>query len=295
MEAIKKPVAQARLTLERFRADHGWFDVAVRTFKRYGEDEGSTFAAALTYYTFFSIFPLLLFATAALGYITFGNTDLQERLIESGLSAVPILRDALTPDGIEVIQQRKESIALTGIALALYSGTGAIVALNHGLNQINHVEKERNFFQKRLLAIVWLGVLGLAALVSMVLSVASGVLPGAAAVVFGALGGIAVSTAMFAIAYRFLTTKDQSWAEVFPGAVVAAVGFEILKQAGSWFIERGTAGRNATFGAFAGAATLLIASYLISQIVLLSAEVNAVLAERRAARQASPATQGGTT
>ncbi|MDQ4065328.1 MAG: YihY/virulence factor BrkB family protein [Actinomycetota bacterium] len=289
MEAVKKPVARARLTIERARADHGWFDVAYRTFKRFGEDEGPTFAAALTYFTFFSIFPLLLFATAALGYITFGNEALQDRLIQSGLSTIPILKDALTPDGLEIIQKNKGSIALTGAALALYTGTGAIAALNHALNQINHVEKERNFLQKRLVAVVWLGVLGLAALASLALSVASGALPGIAATILGAIGAIAVSTGLFATAFRFLTTKQQSWRDVLPGAFVAAIGFEILKQVGSWFIERGDAGRNATFGAFAGAAALLIASYLISQIVLLSAEVNAVLAERRAARQASPA------
>ena len=295
MEAIKKPVAQARLTLERFRANHGWFDVAYRTSKRFGEDEGPTFAAALTYYTFFSIFPLLLFGTAALGYITFGNEVLQDRLIESGLKGIPLLREALTEQTLEDIQERRGSIAVTGLALALYTGTGVIVALSNALNQINHVAKERNFFQKRLISVLWLGVLGLGALASLTLSVLRGFFPGPLAVILGTTGAVALSTLIFALAFRFLTVKEQTWRDVLPGAVVAAIGFEILKQVGSLIVERGAANRGATFGAFAGAATLLIASYLISQIVLMSAEVNAVLAERRAARQASPATQGGTT
>lgn len=294
MEAVKKPLVQARLKLERARADHGWFDVTYRTFRRYGEDDASTYAAALTYFTFFSIFPMLLFATAALGYITFGNADLQRELIESGLRTVPLLRDALTPDGLEVIMQRRRTIAVTALVLALYSGTGAIVALGHGLNQINHVEKERNFAQKRLRSVLWLAVLGLAAIASLGLGIATSFAPGALAAILGAVGGIAVNTGLFATAFKFLTAKAQSWSDVAVGAVVAGFAFEVLKLVGSWFLSRGAGTRSASFGIFAGAAALLIASYLIAQITLLSAEVNAVLAERRTARQSS-GTQGGTT
>lgn len=292
MQAIKRPLGQARLKLERARADHGWFDVAYRTFKRYGEDDASTYAAALTYYTFFSIFPMLLFATAALGYVTFGNTDLQKDLIDSGLRTVPFLRDALTPDGLEVITQRRRTIALTGLVLALYSGTGAIVALGHGLNQINHVEKERNFAQKRLRSVLWLAVLGAAAIASLGMSIATGFAPGILAAILGVVGAITINTGIFATAFKFLTAKAQSWRDVAIGAFVAGIGFEALKLAGSWVLSRGAGTRNATFGTFAGAAALLIASYLIAQITLLSAEVNAVLAERRMARQSS-GTQGG--
>ncbi|MDQ3962609.1 MAG: YihY/virulence factor BrkB family protein [Actinomycetota bacterium] len=294
MEAIKKPLVQARLKVERARADHGWFDVAYRTFTRYGEDNGPTYAAALTYFTFFSIFPMLLFATAALGYITFGNERLQEDLIESGLKTVPLLRDALRPEGLEEIMKRKGTIALTAVGLALYTGTGAIVALTRGLNQINHVEKERTFAQKRLRSVLWLMTLGLAAVASLGLGIVTRFVPGVLAAILGAIGGIAVNTGLFATAFKFLTARAQSWSDVAVGALVAGVAFEVLKLVGSWFLSRGAGTRSATFGIFAGAAALLIASYLIAQITLLSAEVNAVLAERRMARQSS-GTEGGKT
>ena len=63
-------------------------------------------------------------------------------------------------------------------------------------------------------------------------------------------------------------------------ALLAGGVFEILKTVGTLYIARGQQGREATFGAFATAATLLVASYLLSQITLLAAELNAVLAER---------------
>ena len=285
MEAIKRPVMQAKLRLERARAEHGWFDVAYRTFKRYGEDDASSYAAALTYYTFFSIFPMLLFAAAALGYITFGNETLRQEIIDSGLKTVPVLRDALSPEGLQIIEENKGSLALTGLALALYSGSGAIVAMGRALNKIHHVTEEGSFLSKRLRSLMWLAILGAAAVVSLGLSAIAGFAPGPLAFVLALAGGLAVNTTIFATAFRYLTVKEETWASVLPGAVAAAIGFEIMKVAGTAYLARGEAARSDTFGTFAAAAGLLVASYLIAQITLLAAEVNAVLAERRTTRE----------
>ena len=285
MERIKRLVALAKLRVEKARARWGWFDVIVRTFKRFGEDDGGSYAAALTYYTFFSIFPLLLFSIAALGYLTFGNESLQQDLVGSGLKTVPILKDTLTPDGIKVIQESRGSLALTGLVLALYSGSGVIVALQHALNKIQHEDDEPNWVQKRLRSLMWLGILGAGAVASLALSTVVGFAPGPFAVVMSLAGALALNAGLFATAFKFLPAKTRSWREVLPGSIVASVGFEILKVAGTSYLARGEAARSETFGAFAAAASLLIASYLIAQVILLSAEVNEVLAERRATRQ----------
>jgi len=285
MENIKRLPALAKLKVEKTRARWGWFDVVIRTFKRFGEDDGGSYAAALTYYTFFSIFPLLLFFVAAVGYLTFGNDVLQEKLIDSGLKTVPILKDALTPEGIEIIQKRRGSLVLTGFVLALYSGSGVIVALQHALNRIQHEADEPSFIQKRLRSLMWLGVLGTGAVGSLALSTLAGFAPGPVALVLALAGGLALNSALFATSFKFLPAKSRSWREVLPGSIVAAIGFEILKVAGTTYLARGDAMRSDTFGTFAAAAALLIASYLIAQVVLLSAEVNEVLAERRATRQ----------
>ena len=97
-----------------------------------------------------------------------------------------------------------------------------------------------------------------------------------------------MNTALFSTAYKMLPATSLSWKEVLPGAIVAAIGFEILKLAGAAYLARGESTRNDTFGTFAAAAALLIASFIVARVVLLAAEVNAVLAERRATRQSSP-------
>lgn len=297
MDRIKKLLARAQLALERARARSTVVDVTVRTFKRFSEDEGGPRAAALTYYIFFSIFPLVLFAVSALGYLAFVSDAVQEDLINAGVDAFPMLRDVLSPNGLEQIVQNRGSLAGLALILALYSGTGVVLALEHALNRIHHVEDEGNFLQKRLWALKWLAMLGVAALATVAAGTVAQIIAdvldgGAAATLIAALllaVGFALNLVVFMTAFRFLTRKEQSWRDVFPGALLGAIAFEVLKFVGSAYIERGSSTREATFGAFATAAAFLIASYLLSQIILLSAELNAVLGERRMNRQPAKA------
>jgi len=97
-----------------------------------------------------------------------------------------------------------------------------------------------------------------------------------------------VSTALFASAFRNLGGTRRSWRGVLPGALAGAVAFELLKALSSLYLASGAKNREATFGAFAAAATFLIAAFLISRITLLAAELNVVLAERRLTRRRSP-------
>jgi membrane protein len=295
---VRKLATQAKLLIERARARWAVVDVAVGTLRRFSSDDGSSYAAALTYYTFFSIFPLLVFGITALGYLTFGNAGLQDDILNAGLETVPMLRDALSPNGLETIKERRQELALTGVVLALYSGSGAVVALEHALNKLWRVSEEPKFVKKRLRSLVWLAILGGAAVTSLALSAVArtlgslvGGLPGlgeALGIVLLHAVGIAVGTLVFGAAFRVLPAMDLAWSAVLPGAIVAASAFEVLKSLGATYLQAGAASRNATFGSFATAAGLLVASYLISQITLLSAEVNVVLAERRATRQSVP-------
>lgn len=290
MDRLKKLIAQAKLTIERARARYALVDIVIRTFKRFSEDEGGPRSAALTYYIFFSIFPLVLFAVSALGYVAFLDEKTKNDLVHAGVDAFPMLRDVLSPDGLEQIVANRGSLIGIGLVLALYSGTGAILALQHALNKVNHVEQEGNFLQKRLASLKWLGILGLAA----VLSVGAGTLAKVAQDLFDLTGavstglslglvvvGFGVNLLIFMCAFKLLPAAELSWRDVFPGALVGAIAFEALKFFGAAYLQRGSQAREATFGAFATAAALLVAAYLLSQIILLSAEVNAVLAERR--------------
>jgi inner membrane protein YhjD len=296
---LERPVAQAKLRLERARARHGLVDIVVRVFKRFSETDGGTYSAALTYYTFFSIFPLLAVAAAVLGFITQGNADQQQDIFERGVDAFPMLKDALRPEGFRAIEQARQELALTGGLLALYAGSGAIVALEHALNKVHRIEEEPNFWEKRLRSFKWLAVLGVAFLVSIGLNAYGAVqadgsdIPGD---VFGwvlRILAVTLSVGVFATAFKFLPAKKQPWTEVLPGAIAGGIAFGLLLFLGGLFVSAGQGSRNATFGAFAAAATLLVVCFLGARLTLLAAEVNAVLAERRLTRQPAVSEEGG--
>jgi membrane protein len=92
---------------------------------------------------------------------------------------------------------------------------------------------------------------------------------------------------LFATAFKFLPSVNPPWREVLPGAVIAGAIFEVLKIVGPLYLNSGRSNRDATFGAFAATAGLLISAYLLSQVTLLAAQLNAVLAERRRTRDFS--------
>jgi inner membrane protein YhjD len=294
VSAVADAVNQAKLRVERARARWPAVDVGVSTFKRFSEDDGGTLAAALTYYIFFSIFPLLLFGVAALGFVTRGNEELKSDILAAGVDSFPLLRDVLQPAGLDFFERRAGGLALTAIALALYSGSGAVVALEHSLNRIDHISEEGTFIQKRVRSVRWLvllapaavataGLAGLANFSSEMFGARSVVTTGVS--ILSYVGGVLVSAIVFALAFKLLSRAGHDWRDVVPGALAGALAFELLKAAGSTFLAAGTKGREGTFGAFAAAAGLLVVAFLISRITLLAAELNAVLAERRLTRQ----------
>ena len=295
---ISPGLSHAKLRLERARARFGWFDVVVSTVKRYSSDDGSFYSAALTYYLFFSIFPLLLFAASVLGFVTGGDPAAREKVLDEGLDALPMLGDVLSRTGLEFVERNAGSLALTGTVLALYSGSGVVIALEHALNKVGRVTREGSFLERRLRSLKWLAALGAGVLASLALASFTGPAesllgdtPPILATLLGLATGFLVNLALFTATFKLLPARPRSIRDVMPGAVVASGAFEVLKAAGNWYLQRGTAAREVTFGAFASAAGLLIAAYLLAQIILYAAELNAVLAERRLTRQASVSEQ----
>jgi membrane protein len=287
VSAVKNLTTQAKLRLETARAHHGWVDVVLTTVKRFSERDGGFYAAGLTYYVFFSAFPLVLFGVSALGFVVFLSDDLKRDIVNASADAFPLVSQILEPQTLDNVANARFSLAATGLALLLYSGTGAIVALEHALNRIKGFAQEGNFLQKRVRALRFLATVGLIPIFSVALGAIARYVDAPLVSDLAAVGGALMSVLLFATAFKFLPRGNPPWREVLPGAVIAGAIFEVLKIVGPLYLQAGKGGRNATFGAFAATAGLLISAYLLSQVTLLAAELNSVLAERRQSRDFS--------
>ena len=287
MGAVKDLTAQAKLRLEITRAHHGWVDIGLTTFRRFSDRDGGFYAAGLTYYVFFSAFPLVLFGVSALGFLVFVSDDIKRDIVNASADAFPLVKQILKPDTLDTVANARFSLAALGLALVLYSGTGGIVALEHALNRIKGFDQEGNFLQKRLRAVRFLATVGLIPIFSVAFGAVARYVDSPPVSYLAQVVGALMSVLLFATAFKFLPRGNPPWREVLPGAVIAGAIFEVLKVVGPLYLETGQGGRSAAFGAFAATAGLLISAYLLSQVTLLAAELNGVLAERRQSRDFS--------
>ncbi|HVV90016.1 MAG TPA: YihY/virulence factor BrkB family protein [Solirubrobacterales bacterium] len=249
--------------------------------KKFGEDEGGSMVSLIAYRAFFSLFPLLLLLTTILGYVLAGNEELRREVVNGTLSQFPIIGNQLK--GGEL---RGSGIALAvGIVGSLLAGLGVVLETESTFNRCWGVPKadERGFVGSRLRAIGLLLVLGGLAVVS---TIVSGLAAGGADFLGagGKVAGLAIATLLnlfvFGAVFRLLTTDTVETRALFPGIVVATVGWEILQVIGGWYISHEVQNASAVYGTFALVIGLLAWIHLGAMFVVLGAETNVVRARR---------------
>jgi YihY family inner membrane protein len=264
-------------TIDRFQQRHAvvGFPLAVR--QKFADDQGGFLAASVTYYAFFSIFPLLLVLVTLLGYALQGNPDLQRRVLDSALADFPVIGPQLKTN-VHSLRGSAPALAV-GIGVAVWAGTGVALALENALDHVWGVPIRRraNPLLARLRALIWIAALGGVTLLGTVLASASAFATyGPAVRVAAVIISLAINLAVFLAVFRVLTSHSPSWRDVLPGALVAAVAWEILQLTGGYIVDHQLRHASSTYGVFAIVIGLLSWLYLAANVTLLSAEINVV-------------------
>ena len=274
--------------------------VAAGDFKgaleRYQKDQMSQRAAALTYYALMSLFPALLIGVAVLGY--FGQAALVSDAADylKDVGAPPETVDAITKALESAQSQRGTALGalIVGLATALWGASAAFGSVGFALNQVFRVEEGRGFVKRRLENLVWtLLLIFLGAVTCMLLFLGGGLaedvlgligLGQSAVEVWNVLrwpGALFVAMLVYAVVYYAAPNVEiRHWRYITPGAVFGVVLW-IVASAGFFFYVSSFASYSATYGAFATVVILLIWLYLTSAVLLLGAELNAVVDLRR--------------
>ncbi|KHE03007.1 membrane protein [Pantoea stewartii] len=121
-----KSVDRSIVRVSRFAA---WFQAIpavahfIRALDRFNDRLGSQFGAAITYFSFLSLIPILMVSFAAVGFVLASNPDLLTDIINKIVSSIsdPSLATTLKNTVNTAIQQRA-TVGITGLLLALYSG-----------------------------------------------------------------------------------------------------------------------------------------------------------------------------
>jgi membrane protein len=264
--------------LDRFQRKHPWAGFPLAVLYKYFDDFGSYLAALLTYYGFVSLFPLLLLFSTVLGFVLSGDQNLQREVLSSALQQFPVIGQDLArprhlgggPVGLVV-----------GIAGCLYGGLGVAQAFQYASNTAWGVPRNNrpNPFRARGRSAVLLGCAGLAVLATTALSIGGGGGAGTLGTVGKSLAlaaSVVINIAVTIFAFRFAPARRLSVRDVAPGAVAAAVIWQLLQSFGVVYVRHVVEHASATNAVFALVLGLLAFLYIAAMVILLSMEINVV-------------------
>jgi membrane protein len=257
------------------------------------EDQPFPLAAALSYYTLFSLAPLLIIVIAIAGF-AFGQEAAQNRIVET----IQGLIGQESAQAIQAMIQNASNQPETGIVstvlgiIALLFGAGGVVGqLQTSLNTIWGVTPKAGqgvwgFVRQRFISYAMILGIGFLLLVSLAVSA---LLAGLTQVIGTLLGETAFLahvldllisflfvTVLFAMIYKFLPDVRIEWRDVWIGAALTSLLFTIGKVLIGLYL--GSSGVTSTYGAAGSLITVLLWVYYSALIFFLGAEFTQVYA-----------------
>lgn len=276
------------------------FGVLKATFQEWQDDKTPRLAAALAYYTVFSLAPLLIIAIAIAGAV-FGEEAARGEIVGQ-------IQGLVGQQGAEVIEAAIENAhqpgsntgriaSLISIVALIFGASGVFAQLQDALNTVWEVETKpgrgiKNFLRKRVLSFSMVLGIGFLLIVSLLISAAlsalstylSGFIPGADFLwqIFNFVFSFAVITLLFAMMYKLLPDVKITWNDVWIGAIITALLFTIGKWLLGVYLARGSFG--STYGAAGSLVIILAWVYYSAQILFFGAEFTQVYARRYGSR-----------
>ena len=274
-----QPVRDA---IDRWQQARSLVAVPVAIAKRFSDDGASRLAALIAYWSFFSLFPLLLAFASILGFLLDGNPDFQKEVLDSTVVQIPVVGAQLSRD-VTSLQGSGVALAI-GIVGAVWAGLGVTLAIGRALDTVWAVPRmdRPGYVYARLRGLAILVVIGTAqVMTTVVVTLArNGTIEPPAAGVASFAGSGAIDFVVFLTAFRVLTAARVTVAQLLPGTVFATISWLGLQTLGGLYVEHVVAQANDTYGAFAAVIGLLSWLWLAAQLSLVAAELNVVLAQR---------------
>ncbi|MBE9211372.1 YihY/virulence factor BrkB family protein [Plectonema cf. radiosum LEGE 06105] len=264
------------------------------TFKEWNDDKASRLAAALSYYTIFSLAPLLIIAIAIAGAV-FGDEAASGEIVRQ-------IQGLVGRDGAEVIQTALQNAqkpdtrniaSIISIGVLLFGASNVFAQIQDALNTIWEVQPKpgRNIWQtlrKRFLSFAMVGGVGFLLLVSLIVNTTltamvnyfSGLLPGFDFLwqITNFMISFVVITLLFALIYKVMPDAKIAWNDVWIGAAITSLLFVIGKSLLGLYLGNGSFG--SAYGAAGSLIVLLAWINYAAQIIFFGAEFTQVYASK---------------
>lgn len=262
-------------------------------FDEFNEDKAPRLAAALSYYTIFSIAPLLIVVVAIAGAV-FGTEAVQGRLDEQIQGMVGEQGGDMIQEMVQNARRPNESFVATviGLVTLLLGSAGVFAQLKGALNTVWEAEPQKQgilaTIKAQFISFTMVLGIGFLLLVSLVISAVISALSSFINGIFGntqfllQIINFVISfgfiTLLFAMIYKILPDVDIEWRDVGIGAAFTALLFTIGKTLIGLYL--GNSGIASAYGAAGSLVIVLLWVFYSAQIMLFGAEFTQVFAKR---------------
>ncbi|MEH1794626.1 YihY/virulence factor BrkB family protein [Nostoc sp.] len=264
------------------------------TFKEWSEDKASRLAAALAYYTIFSIAPLLIIVIAIAGAV-FGEEAARGQIVGQIQGLVGIEGAKFLESAIQNANQPKTGAiaSIISVVVLLVGATGLFTELQDAMNTIWEVKPKpgrgvTNIIRLRVLSFAMVIGIGFLLLVSLVISTAlttlvtffSNLLPGVDFLwqLVNFILSFAITTVLFGLIFKVLPDVEIAWSDVLVGASLTSVLFSIGRFLLGQYLGNGSFG--SAYGAAGSLVVILAWVNYAAQILFFGAEFTQVYARR---------------
>lgn len=262
----------------------------VETVRKAQRDQANDLAATIAFWSFFSIFPLLIAILAVAGHFL-RSEELKERIFEAITNLLPGSAD-LVQQNIEAMVSYRGTMSLVAIVGLLWSASKVFGAITRAVNRALGAKPRRSYLMARLryflmaVAVAILTVVAIATTVAMEIVTDADFLArfGLAPIELPRITGNALSFVLilliFALIYKVTPYVEVRWSHVLPGAILAAVLFELGKKGFVLYLDR-VAHLEAIYGSLSSIIVLLLWLYLSALFLIYGAEYSIVRAQAR--------------
>lgn len=261
--------------------------IGEQTYRSYLKDQGTQLAAAISYYVLVSLVPIIIVAVAALSlFLT--NDARRDDFIDYLVDLFPLSEDTgreAIENAVDSVRRLSGPVAIAAFVGALWGASGMFTSIRKALNRVWGVDEHRPFLRAKLVDFAQMGVIGLVLLLSII---ATGILRYIREVsssyfqflhnantfweIPGALIPAILSFGTFCALYRMVPASHPRWSHVIPGAALATVLFEVLKNGFAFYVANFN-NFDVVYGSLAGIFLFLFFVFMASQALLLGAEL----------------------
>lgn len=268
--------------LDRWSLSHRPSRVSRRAVTGFLAHGALQYAGSMAYFAVLSVFQLLVLGVVIGSYVL--DEGEARDLVVSQVAAGSPLDTEVIAGIIDAVIESRGAMSVISIGFLAWSALGVFSALSTGIGHVFENAPPRPFLKDKLIGLLLMGVTGILAVGSIVIGIVTGIIQEAASTVVGDVPGggtavwliglvapIVLILVAFWIIYKVVPNRPVSWAEAFPGALVAALLWTVLRFGFTWYATS-VANYESAFGPISTGITLLVFLYFASVIVLLGAE-----------------------